>query len=386
MHRCSTFVLNLLRAGALVLSATAAAAAQPIVIPAQSQPVISGISLQSWSAVDPDGAGGQPPNPRLYEATVKTAAIFSGGAQIPIKVRVLLPNDYQTQPTKSYPVLFLLHGGAGSFSDWSKDADDGGKVQSIVDSHATQVIVVMPEGGRASWYSDWYGPTDANFTPKWETFHIKQLVPWVDANLRTTKATRRALAGLSMGGLGALKYAAQNPGVFSAVGTFSGAVDLTYEPAQDTISNSMWAFGATVVNQGLTDTGYRVTYPGSAPEEEETLRMVNLFGPATGHDWPNANPAAMTTKFRGLQFAMYSGRKLSPSDSGEADIAAMNDLLHTRLKSSNVTHRYCSGYGEHSFVYWREDLRDFLQFAYPASSCVGAACSCTRNPGWSLVN
>ena len=83
-------------------------------------------------------------------------------------------------------------------------------------------IVVMPAGGRAGWYSDWPGRTDGNFAPLWETFHVHQLVPWVDANFNTS-GTRsgRAVAGLSMGGYGALRYAGRHPHLFSAVGAFS---------------------------------------------------------------------------------------------------------------------------------------------------------------------
>ncbi|CAM5242979.1 hypothetical protein SCALM49S_10336 [Streptomyces californicus] len=78
------------------------------------------------------------------------------------------------------------------------------------------LIVVMPDGGAAGWYSN---PVSSNVGPRnWETFHISQLLPWVDANFRTyAEYNGRAVSGFSMGGFGALKYAAKYYGHFASV-------------------------------------------------------------------------------------------------------------------------------------------------------------------------
>lgn len=188
-----------------------------------------------------------------------------------------------------------------------------------------------------------------------------------------------------MGGFGALKYAGQHGDTFFAVGSFSGAVNLQYEPFQDTISNSMWVFCAAVGDTGLADPAYRVTFPPSPPEDEETLRLLNLFGPPdTSGNWPTHDPSAMVSKYAGIKLALYSGRSLNPFDGGESDIAAMNDPLHTKLKNADVPHRYCSGFGTHSFAYWRNDLVDFLDFAEGKSQCNVSPCRCTENSGWTV--
>ena len=62
--------------------------------------------------------------------------------------------------------------------------------------------------------------------PAWETFHINELVPWVDATFATQPIPGgRAIAGLSSGGAGSAKYAAAHPGLFGFAGMFSGALD-----------------------------------------------------------------------------------------------------------------------------------------------------------------
>jgi S-formylglutathione hydrolase FrmB len=212
-HTMKNIFSNLAGAGfALLLQVTSAHAFLPT-LPAQTQDS-NGIHLVSWSEVDLDGTGPNAPNPRLLDAVVTTAAIFQNGDSIPISVRILIPADYQTNPSRHYPVLFLLHGGTGTFVDWSQSGDGAGQVQSIVDNYAVvnnvnvplDVIVVMPEGGRTSWYADWHGATDGGFTPLWETFHVAQLVPWIDVNFRTT-GTRagRAIAGWAVSALSSMQ-------------------------------------------------------------------------------------------------------------------------------------------------------------------------------------
>lgn len=133
------------------------------------------------------------------------------------RVNVLLPDGYDT--SRRYPVLFLLHGGGENYSTFDTKYD--------IRNHTAgrDLIVVMPDGGAAGWYCD---PESSNVGPRnWETFHIKELLPWVDATFATTgQASGRAVSGFSMGGFGALKYAAKYPELFASVSSHSGPADL----------------------------------------------------------------------------------------------------------------------------------------------------------------
>ncbi|WP_327303439.1 alpha/beta hydrolase-fold protein [Streptomyces sp. NBC_01298] len=267
-----------------------AAPAAPVgaasVLPSLPAPNAAGLTLRTWPV-----AAGQ--SERLGDASVTTAAVFAahGGTpsidpvQVPVRVRILLPEDYQRDPAHPYPVLYLLHGGSGDVEQWSK-TDEGNVTAHLKDS-AFKGIVVMPEGGKAGWYSDWPGHTDGFFAPQWETFHVRQLVPWTDANFNTVRAASgRAVAGVSMGGYGALRYAGRNPDLFSAVGAFSPGTDI-YDPgAQSIIANSTWQAGASILWTGLFDGKFRVT--GDTP-----YRMATVFGPPStwpGQPTPTAPP------------------------------------------------------------------------------------------------
>ncbi|WP_020393198.1 alpha/beta hydrolase [Kribbella catacumbae] len=133
-------------------------------------------------------------------------------------VNVLLPDDYDSG--RRYPVVYLLHGGG---NDQDFITFDRLRIREL--TAGKPIIVVMPDGGHAGWYSN---PVSTNTGPRnWETFHINQLLPWIEANFRTyAEYDGRAVAGFSMGGFGALKYAAKYFGHFASVSSHSGPASL----------------------------------------------------------------------------------------------------------------------------------------------------------------
>jgi S-formylglutathione hydrolase FrmB/LysM repeat protein len=151
-------------------------------------------------------------DPRLWYYRFQTAAIgWNPG------VNVLLPADYRTSG-RTYPVLYLFHGGAADFRQF-----DFLGIRNL--TAGKPIIVVMPDGGQAGWYSN---PVGSFVGPRnWETFHIAQLIPWIEANFRTfAEYDGRAVSGFSMGGFGALKYAAKYYGHFASVSSHSGPASL----------------------------------------------------------------------------------------------------------------------------------------------------------------
>ncbi len=102
------------------------------------------------------------------------------------------------------------------------------------------ISVVMPVGGKASFYSDWYAPAVGNagtYTYNWETFLTRELPAWLAAN-RNVRQTGNAIVGFSMGGSSALVLAAHHPAQFSYAGSLSGFLDLSAQPAQVGIAMS----------------------------------------------------------------------------------------------------------------------------------------------------
>jgi diacylglycerol O-acyltransferase / trehalose O-mycolyltransferase len=163
------------------------------------------------SALPPDC----PATPCLIEREVPRLPSPDLGA-VDTRVRVILPAAYDGH--RRLPVVYLLHGAGDAYRTWVDNTD----VETFAGRHGA--IIVMPDGGgssEAGWYSDW-----DDGSRKWETFHIRVLVPWVDATFATLASrSHRAVMGLSMGGFGSVQYAARHPRVFGAAASFSGLLD-----------------------------------------------------------------------------------------------------------------------------------------------------------------
>ncbi|MGP3958784.1 alpha/beta hydrolase [Nonomuraea sp. 3N208] len=146
---------------------------------------------------------------RRMELTIRSPAL--GGATT--KVRLLLPHRWESR--RDWPVLWLLHGGLDDHTSWSTRTD----VDAL--TRRAGVLVVMPDGGTCGSYSDWWNGGDGG-PPRWETYHLRELLPLLESRFRA--GGRRAVAGYSMGGQGAMLYASK--GYFAAAASFSGAVHI----------------------------------------------------------------------------------------------------------------------------------------------------------------
>ena len=148
---------------------------------------------------------------------------------------VYLPSGYETS-TLRYPVLYLLHGNGGSHLDWVHS----GHIQKTTDSliaagEMPPAIIVMPDAG-TTWFVD--------RKEKMETAVIRDLLPDVERNFRTVTARDgRLIAGLSMGGFGAMRFALKYPELFAAAALLSPAI-YEPEPPENSSARRVGVFGA----------------------------------------------------------------------------------------------------------------------------------------------
>lgn len=156
--------------------------------------------------------------------TLKTPAANSAGCETlefqaahldgtAVKFSIILPGDY-TGGDRRFPVLYLLHGYGGHYSDWCE------KTHIVDYAKPYEEIIVMPEGENG-----WYVNNYTNPKMQWENYIIEDLIPYVDAHYRTVASRDgRAIAGLSMGGYGAMFLGLKHHEMFSAVASLSGVV------------------------------------------------------------------------------------------------------------------------------------------------------------------
>jgi putative tributyrin esterase len=235
--------------------------------------------------------------------------------------RVILPVGYAKTAAKRYPVIYLLHGLFGGHENWTTLT----KLPLYAQNYAA--IIVTPEGENG-WYTD--SPTKpAN---RYEDYIIKELIPEIDAKYRT-KAARvgRAIAGLSMGGYGALKYGVKYPEMFVLVGSFSGAL------------------GAASFSDGSGEMAsiFKSIDEAFGPAGSETRTVNDLF--AIVH---NASPEKIKT----FPFIYL--------DCGTEDFFFQNNREFVAvLNEKRVPHEFRELPGRHAWPYWDKQVLEFLRLS-----------------------
>src|SRR6478672_6596303 len=279
-------------------------------------------------------------DPRLWYYRFQTSAIgWNPG------INVLLPDDYRTSG-RTYPVLYMFHGGNDDFRQFD--------FLGIRDLTAGKpIIVVMPDGGHAGWYSN---PVTSFVGPRnWETFHIAQLLPWIEANFRTfAEYDGRAVGGFSMGGFGALKYAAKYYGHFASVSAHSGPASLRRD------------FGLVVhwanITSAVLDLAGGTVY--GAPFWDQARVTAD-------------NPIERIASYRNKRIFMVAGTSPDPlnwfDSVNETQVLAGQREFRDRLRAAGIPHEAHEVSGGHVFRpdMFVLDLDGIIARLRPASS--GAA-------------
>lgn len=282
---------------------------------------------------------------RLVRVVVSTKAL-----ERPVRVNVLLPDGYAGSG-RQYPSFYLFHGTSGGADDWL------GPGEAPQATAGRDLITVMPDAGYhsngGSWFTDWVDQETELGAAKWETFHVDQLVPWVDDNFRTVDdRSGRAIAGLSQGGFGAYTYAARHPDLFVAAGAFSGAPDIARHPVAK-------AGGSAVISGTMTGlNGVQPYAPFGDPVADDVI-------------WQGHNPATLVTNLRDTDLQLWCGNgEPGPYDDAEPNPASVaverftyqsTTFFAEAATASGVDHTFHDyGAGTHTWPYWARDLREWL--------------------------
>jgi diacylglycerol O-acyltransferase / trehalose O-mycolyltransferase len=239
------------------------------------------------------------------------------------KVRLLLPPRFDSGADAEWPVLYLLHGALDDYTSWTRETDVAELVAGL------DLLVAMPEAGWDGWYSDWWNGGEGG-PPMWETFHLTEVRELLERNWQA--GDERVVAGVSMGGLGAMTYAARHPGLFEAAASFSGVLHPTTLPFD--LSPALW---------------------GDRTEQADI--------------WEAHDPVLLADALEGIPlYVSYGDGKPGPLDADEpaADdpeswIAEMNDAFVTRLVELGIPAQVAAyGPGTHTWPYFERSLHDAM--------------------------
>ena len=222
-------------------------------------------------------------------------------------VVVILPENAGPGP---FPVLYLLHGLSDDETAWTRRTSLERYVEGL------PLIVVMPDGGRGFYTDSATEPAGA-----FETFLMRDLIGFVDRTFQTRRdRTGRVIAGLSMGGYGAIKLALKFPEVFCAAASHSGAL---WRP------DLLEAYEGSELHRVFGD------HPGGGANDVYALAE-----------------RADRTHLPALRF-----------DCGTEDyLLAQNRLFQQHLAALDIRHEYAEHPGAHDWNYWDTHIRDTLSF------------------------
>ena len=282
------------------------------------------LSARAQTAPHASGAA-QPAAATGKIETIRLESKLTGRA---MPYHVLLPAGYESPTARAtrHPVLFLLHGYTGHYDSWLK--------LSKLAAHAApySLIVVTPEGGNG-----WYTDSAAVPADKYESYVVEELLPDVARRYRTIDAREgRAVAGLSMGGYGALKFGVKHPGKFALAASMSGAVGAASWNSEADLSNV-----GPALRRSLFDT---FGPPGSPTKNaNDLLRLVRDID---------------STRAAALPF-LY----LDCGTEDELGLLPQNRALADLFVEKRIAHEYRQLPGKHNWAYWDKQVQEVLRLA-----------------------
>lgn len=247
----------------------------------------------------------------------------------PVKYSVYLPADYESS-NRSYPVLYLLHGYTDNETGWIQFGEANSIAdKGIANGDFSSCIIIMPDG-KLSLYCNHFNGKD-----NWEDMFIDELIPFVESKYRIRKKKEfRAIAGLSMGGNGALLLAMKHTDLFSTCVAMSAAVITDEE-----------------IKESYQEKGFYNEY------------LSDIFGPkpesGIPEHWIKNAPLHLIEsvdidKLKSVRFYI---------DCGDDDFLYKgNSTLHIKMRNLNIPHEYRVRNGAHNWTYWRTSLYDGLKF------------------------
>jgi S-formylglutathione hydrolase FrmB len=256
-------------------------------------------------------------------AQVDTLSVYSESMQKTIKAAVVKPAGY-TETDQSFPSIYLLHGGSGSYSDWHLKTTEENLLIRLANQY--QVLIITPGVGPSSYYYD----SPLMDSVRYETYITKELIPYVDKTYRTiNKREARAITGLSMGGHGSMMLSAKNPELFIAAGSMSGVMN---------IDTDLWKTGPSL---------------REARKASQKAMLGNI---------PYQSPFSEYTAV-GLVDRMKENGIALLIDCGVDDfLIDTNRQIHQLLLDNKTPHEYTERPGAHTWEYWTEALPFHMLF------------------------
>jgi S-formylglutathione hydrolase FrmB len=278
---------------------------------------------------------------------VTSVEFYSPAVDRTMKYNIVLPPDYETSDER-YPVLYLLHGLGQNYTSWSRLA------APFYAHEIGELIVVMPDGGN-SWYVNWAESAPRNGIAEkndWEDHIVRDVVGHVDGNYRTiARREGRAIAGLSMGGYGALTTGLRHSEMFISIGSTSGALEHARTAAE-----RLRAGMTSSRPERSTEVNPAIGIPGFSSQDERTPH---------GREFVTVEQAEAHDPFLLINTIPRHRMPHIYLDSGtEDDLIQGARALAYILMQKNLPFDLMQLSGEHNGMYWRQSIGHLMTIQY----------------------
>ena len=254
--------------------------------------------------------------PGWSQSSVRVDSFYAPSLGRIKSVSVLLPEPYN--PSVRYPVLYLLHGYSGDHTNWASLTKLGTYVDKL------RLIVVMPDAENS-----WYVNSATVDQDRFEDYVMKDLPRHIQQRYSVDTA-KQGIAGLSMGGYGAIMLALKHPTRFRFVGSLSGA--LSYPRA-------------------MADT-LRTPGRNLLPSLRRAFGERNV-------DFQNRHDAMLLAQEAARDSLPYFYFVIGTSD-GFRDFLPAHRALTDQLRASGAHYEYHETPGGHSWQYWDREIQPLL--------------------------
>lgn len=233
-----------------------------------------------------------------------------------VPVNVILPERTGREEEAVYKTLYLFHGASGDHTSWMRKTS----IERYADEYG--IAVVMPEVGN-SWY------TDTCYGAKYFTFVTEELPAVCRSYFRGMSARREdnLVAGLSMGGYGALKVALTYPERYYACASLSGALDITRKGR------------STDLNLWRANFDFQMQDPMELEGSSHDIYALTRKNKREGKAFP--------------KLYLWCGT--------EDALIENNRSFHLLLESLDIKHCYEESEGNHSWKWWDLHIQDALR-------------------------
>jgi enterochelin esterase-like enzyme len=263
-------------------------------------------------------------------------AVGSENFARPVNYALYLPPGYETD-NRSYPVLYLLHGGgSGQPSDWFTLAGLDQLLDRLIAEGAIRPFIAVAPDGRRNEANDvaTYFLNDHNGVLNWETMFFEDFIPAVEKRHRALgTGDARAVLGISMGGVAATLYNLKKPYDFAG----SAALSVAFRTKDQVLALS--------------------------PEAYES-RYAGVLGPSlSGEDrlnssWQAISPSVLVSTVDKSNFGRiprfyFNTGADDPFFQGAAE-------LHMTLREAGIKHRFLVSEGSHDWNFWRQSLEEAI--------------------------